>query len=58
MPKQMRVGEEGVQTHAGSLRKGDVRHEGGQETADSGGNAGGQHDGGVIHARLATGSWG
>ena len=38
--------------HAGSLRKGDVRHEGGQETADSGGNAGGQHDGGVIHARL------
>lgn len=46
------VGEERIQTHAGSLRKGNVRHEGGQEAADGGGDAGGQHDGGLIHARL------
>ena len=46
------VGEEGVQTHAGRLREGHVGQEGGEQAADGGADAGGQHHSGVIHARL------
>ena len=47
------VGEEGVEAHAGGLRKGDVGHQTGKCGADGGRDAGGQQDGVVIHTCLA-----